>query len=77
MTGRDHDERHRVSSPLEMLFDLTFVVAVAQVAVQLAHSIAAGTVLQSWLVGAMLTAVSPAGRARRASALSDGRVNAS
>ena len=29
------------------------------------------------LVGAMLTAVSPAGRARRASALSDGRVNAS
>jgi low temperature requirement protein LtrA len=46
MTGRDHDEKHRVSSPLELLFDLTFVVAVAQVAVQLAHSIADGTVVQ-------------------------------
>jgi low temperature requirement protein LtrA len=37
MTGRSTDERHRVSSPLELLFDLTFVVAIAQVAGQLAH----------------------------------------
>jgi low temperature requirement protein LtrA len=29
MSGRDPDEAHRVSSPLELLFDLTFVVAVA------------------------------------------------
>ena len=39
MTGRSTDERHRVSSPLELLFDLTFVVAIAQVAAQLAHAI--------------------------------------
>jgi len=38
MTGRSTDERHRVSSPLELLFDLTFVVAIAQVAGQLAHA---------------------------------------
>ena len=45
MVARDSDEPYRVSSPLELLFDLTFVVAVAQVAAQLAHSIAAGKVL--------------------------------
>lgn len=38
MSGRSTDERHRVSSPLELLFDLTFVVAIAQVAAQLAHA---------------------------------------
>ncbi|MDN4614805.1 low temperature requirement protein A [Leifsonia sp. F6_8S_P_1B] len=36
MTGRATDEKHRVSSPLELLFDLTFVVAIAQVAAELA-----------------------------------------
>jgi low temperature requirement protein LtrA len=41
MTGRDAAERHRVSTPLELLFDLTFVVAVSQVAAQLAHRVAA------------------------------------
>jgi len=40
MTGRDIDEPHRASSTLELLFDLTFVVAVAQVASQLAHALA-------------------------------------
>jgi low temperature requirement protein LtrA len=40
MTARDTAERHRGSTPLELLFDLTFVVAVAQVAARLAHSIA-------------------------------------
>ena len=30
MTGRDRDEEHRASTPLELLFDLCFVVAVAQ-----------------------------------------------
>jgi low temperature requirement protein LtrA len=29
MTERATDEPHRVSSPLELLFDLTFVVAIA------------------------------------------------
>ena len=42
MTGRSTDETHRVSSPLELLFDLTFVVAIAQVASQLAGRIAEG-----------------------------------
>lgn len=45
MTGRSTDERHRVSSPLELLFDLTFVVAIAQVAGQLAHAGEEGTIL--------------------------------
>lgn len=49
MSGRDVDEKHRVSSPLELLFDLTFVVAIAQVASQLAHTIAVGTLLASGL----------------------------
>jgi len=42
MTARDTGEAHRVSSPLELLFDLTFVVAVAQLVVQLAHGIEGG-----------------------------------
>ena len=37
---RPVDEEHRVATPLELLFDLTFVVAVAQVAAELAHGIA-------------------------------------
>lgn len=46
MTGRSTDERHRVSSPLELLFDLTFVVAIAQVAGQLAHAGEGGHLLE-------------------------------
>ena len=42
MSARAIDEPHRASSPLELLFDLTFVVAVAGVTAQLAHSIADG-----------------------------------
>ncbi|MEU7854336.1 low temperature requirement protein A [Nonomuraea sp. NPDC049141] len=42
MSARAIDEPHRVSSPLELLFDLTFVVAVAAVTAQLAHGIADG-----------------------------------
>ncbi|MEO9239076.1 MAG: low temperature requirement protein A, partial [Jatrophihabitantaceae bacterium] len=40
MTGRDTAEPHRASTPLELLFDLTFVVAVGRVATELAGSIA-------------------------------------
>ncbi len=40
MTGRDRHEEHRVATPLELLFDLTFVVAFAQAASQLAHAVA-------------------------------------
>ncbi|MEU5876446.1 low temperature requirement protein A [Spirillospora sp. NPDC047279] len=45
MTARAIDEPHRAASPLELLFDLTFVVAVAAVTVQLAHEIADGHAL--------------------------------
>jgi low temperature requirement protein LtrA len=40
MRGRDPDERHRTATPLELLFDLSFVVAVASVAAELHHGIA-------------------------------------
>jgi low temperature requirement protein LtrA len=42
MSGRDPAEAHRASTPLELLFDLTFVVAVAQAAAQLHHALALG-----------------------------------
>ncbi|TFV89664.1 low temperature requirement protein A [Blastococcus sp. CT_GayMR16] len=45
MGERATDEPHRVSSPLELLFDLTFVVAIASLTVQLAHGIAEGHAL--------------------------------
>ena len=42
MTGRDPHESGRVSSPLELLFDLTFVVAVGTAATQFAEMLAEG-----------------------------------
>lgn len=42
MTGRATDEPHRSASPLELLFDLTFVVAIASLTLELAHGIADG-----------------------------------
>lgn len=42
MTGRDPKEANRVSTPLELLFDLTFVAAFIQASDQAAHSIAEG-----------------------------------
>ena len=42
MAPRAVDEPHRVSTPLELLFDLTVVVAVARAAAELAHTIEAG-----------------------------------
>src|SRR3954452_14038435 len=44
MVARATDEEHRASTPLELLFDLTFVVAVAQAAAELAQHVAAGEV---------------------------------
>jgi low temperature requirement protein LtrA len=46
MHARATDEANRVSSPLELLFDLTFVVAIAQVASQLATAAEHGRELQ-------------------------------
>ncbi|MFE0420771.1 low temperature requirement protein A [Streptomyces tendae] len=40
MRGRDPREEHRAATPLELLFDLTFVVAVSQAASQLHHALA-------------------------------------
>ena len=42
MVGRDPLERHRSATPLELLFDLTFVVAFSQAGDQLAHYLAEG-----------------------------------
>src|SRR5689334_1774298 len=41
MRPRDPAERHRVATPLELLFDLTFVVAVARLSSVFAHAVAA------------------------------------
>lgn len=42
MRGRDPHEEHRVATPLELLFDLTFVLAFGQAAAQFAHALTAG-----------------------------------
>jgi low temperature requirement protein LtrA len=44
MSGRDPDEEHRATTPLELLYDLTFVVAFGVAADQFAHLLAAGHV---------------------------------
>src|SRR5690349_7784232 len=42
MRARSPQEAHRVATPLELFFDLVFVVAVSQAAVQLHHAIIEG-----------------------------------
>ncbi|MER6982277.1 low temperature requirement protein A [Streptomyces carpinensis] len=42
LTARGRHETHRVASPLELFFDLCFVVAIAQAGVELVHSVAEG-----------------------------------
>jgi low temperature requirement protein LtrA len=49
MTPRSPDEPHRTSTPLELLFDLVFVVAVAGVANAFHHGLAEGEVAESLL----------------------------
>ena len=44
MTGRDPHETGRAATPLELLFDLTFVIAFGAAASELAHFLAAGYV---------------------------------
>ena len=39
MSGRDPQEAHRASTPLELFFDLCFVVAIGAAAVELAHGL--------------------------------------
>ncbi|MGW0701022.1 low temperature requirement protein A [Streptomyces sp. NPDC002867] len=40
MTARSREEGHRTATPLELFFDLCFVVAVAQAGLQLVHAVA-------------------------------------
>ncbi|SDC95228.1 low temperature requirement protein A [Glycomyces harbinensis] len=42
MTGRDPEESHRAATPLELLFDLTLVVAFSQAGTQTAHLLELG-----------------------------------
>ena len=42
MTGRDRSEPHRAATPLELLYDLVYVVAFGAAANQFAHAIVAG-----------------------------------
>ncbi len=53
MTARAPDG-HRPATPLELLFDLTFVVAVARAAAELAHDVALGHVGHAVLAYAMV-----------------------
>ncbi|MBP1883368.1 low temperature requirement protein A [Sinorhizobium mexicanum] len=50
MSGRDPHESHRAATPLELLFDLTFVIAFSLAAAQLAHLLAEGHV-KAGLIG--------------------------
>ncbi|MFE2041833.1 low temperature requirement protein A [Streptomyces sp. NPDC059477] len=54
LTARGRDERHRASTPLELFFDLCFVVAVAQAGVQLVGALAEGHVGEGILNYAMV-----------------------
>jgi low temperature requirement protein LtrA len=55
LVGRDPRESHRVTTPLELLYDLTFVVAFGVAADELAHYLAEG---ETWsAVGAFAFAV--------------------
>ncbi|MEU9146932.1 low temperature requirement protein A [Streptomyces sp. NPDC048349] len=42
MTARSRDEQHRAATPLELFFDLCFVVAIAQAGARLVHALAEG-----------------------------------
>ncbi|GHJ39719.1 membrane protein [Streptomyces sp. TS71-3] len=54
ITARRRDESHRVASPLELFFDLCFVVAIAQAGAQLVHKFEEGHVGEGLLDYAMV-----------------------
>jgi low temperature requirement protein LtrA len=54
MRSRDSGEDHRVATPLELLFDLCFVVAVGQAAASLHHALAEGHAAHGVLSFAMV-----------------------
>ena len=49
MGGRDPSETHRTATPLELLFDLTFVIAFGAAANELAHQLAEGHIAAALL----------------------------
>jgi low temperature requirement protein LtrA len=51
---RSTDEEHRAATPLELFFDLVFVVAIAQASVRLHHALAAGHAAAALLSYAMI-----------------------
>jgi len=53
MVGRDPDEQHRASSPLELLFDLTFVVAVGTASANFADAFVDGH-QRAAMIGALI-----------------------
>ncbi len=55
MTGRDPNERHRAATPLELLFDLTFVVAFSQAGTQTAHLLELGDTVNAIIAFAFAT----------------------
>ncbi|WP_205706554.1 low temperature requirement protein A [Kineococcus vitellinus] len=56
MLGRDPEQEHRQATPLELLFDLTFVVSFAQAGNEAAHLLADGHVWSA-LLGFTISAV--------------------
>jgi len=42
MSGRDPEERGRSATPVELLYDLTYVIAFAAAAEELAHGVSLG-----------------------------------
>lgn len=54
MTGRDPGQQHRAASPLELFFDLVFVVAVSQASQNLHHGIVEGRAGESTLSYVMI-----------------------
>ena len=55
MSGRDPDEDHRAATPLELLFDLTFVVAFGVAADELAHYLAEDHISTSLIAFSFVT----------------------
>jgi low temperature requirement protein LtrA len=55
MSGRDPDETHRAATPLELLFDLTFVVAFGVAADELAHYLAEDHIRTSLIAFSFVT----------------------
>lgn len=54
MRPRSPDEEHRAATPLELFFDLVFVVAIAQAGSHLHHAIAGGHIAEGLLSYAMV-----------------------